>query len=110
MRGSCGSRCAASGAHDRSDGYRFAKCQGKPISANARKPATAKHFCDFAAAGADPAFTSDSSRTLNCPSNLIGHDHPNKPANGEGLTGRFNKWTGAALGGERPTIKKGDVG
>jgi hypothetical protein len=29
------------------------------------------------------AFTSDSSRYLNYPSNLIGHDHPNKPANGE---------------------------
>ena len=28
------------------------------------------------------AFTPRSSRTLNCPSNLIGHDHPNKPANG----------------------------
>jgi hypothetical protein len=31
------------------------------------------------------AFTSRSSRTLNCPSNLIGHDHPNnRPANGVG--------------------------
>jgi hypothetical protein len=29
-------------------------------------------------------FTPDSSRYLNCPSNLIGHDHPNKPANGVG--------------------------
>ena len=38
---------------------------------------------------------------------MIGHDHPNKPANGEGLTGRFKQWTGAALGGGRPTIKKG---
>ena len=29
------------------------------------------------------AFTSRSSRTLNCPSNLIGHDHPNnRPENG----------------------------
>ena len=25
------------------------------------------------------------------------------------ITGRFNKWTGAALGGGRPTIKKGDI-
>jgi hypothetical protein len=32
---------------------------------------------------AGKAFTSDSSRYLNCPSNLIGHDHANKPANGE---------------------------
>jgi hypothetical protein len=29
---------------------------------------------------------------------LIGHDHPNKPANGVGNNGTFNKWTGAALG------------
>jgi hypothetical protein len=30
---------------------------------------------------------------------LIGHDHPNKPANGVGkITGRFCNWTGAALG------------
>jgi hypothetical protein len=29
-------------------------------------------------------FRFDSSRTLNCSSNLIGHDHPNKPANGGG--------------------------
>jgi hypothetical protein len=28
-------------------------------------------------------FTPDSSQYLNCPSNLIGHDHFNKPANGE---------------------------
>jgi TPR repeat protein len=30
---------------------------------------------------------------------LIGHDHPNKPANGVGkITGRSFDWTGAALG------------
>src|ERR1700722_11375412 len=51
-------------------------------------------------------FTPDSSRYLNCPSNLIGHDHPNKPANGEGITGRFNKWTAAALGTGRSTTKR----
>jgi TPR repeat protein len=28
---------------------------------------------------------------------LIGHDHPNKPANGVGNNGAINKWTGAAL-------------
>jgi hypothetical protein len=32
---------------------------------------------------------------------LIGHDHPNKPANGDGDDGSFNKWTGAALGTRR---------
>jgi hypothetical protein len=41
------------------------------------------------------AFTLHSSQSLNCPSNLIGHDRPHKPANGEG---RFSQWTGAALG------------
>jgi hypothetical protein len=30
------------------------------------------------------AFTPDSSRYLNRPSNLIGDDHPNKPVNGVG--------------------------
>jgi len=29
---------------------------------------------------------------------LIGHDHPNKPANGVGNNGTFQQWTGAALG------------
>jgi hypothetical protein len=29
---------------------------------------------------------------------LIGHDHPNKPANGVGNDGTLNQWTGAALG------------
>lgn len=102
-------RCAASGAPDRSDGYRLAKCQGKPNSANARKPVSTNHFCDFAAAGADPAFTSDSSRTLNCPSNLIGHDHPNKPANGEGPTGRFLQVDGSRARGRAANNQKGDV-
>jgi hypothetical protein len=37
-------------------------------------------FCGWR--GRNP-FTPDSSRYLNCPSNLIGHDHPNKPANGK---------------------------
>src|SRR6202158_1154340 len=55
-------------------------------------------FCDFAAVRTRNAFTSDSSRCLTCPSILIGHDHPNKPANGVGNNGTLNKWTGAALG------------
>jgi hypothetical protein len=29
---------------------------------------------------------------------LTGHDHPNKPANGELNNGMFYNWTGAALG------------
>jgi hypothetical protein len=40
-------------------------------------------FCDFMATCAERAFMFDSLRYLNRPSNLIGHDHPNKPANGE---------------------------
>jgi hypothetical protein len=102
----------------RADGYRFAKGQGKPISASRSLPPRNKQFCDFAAGGAGQAFTFDSSRYLNCPSNFIGHDHPNKPANGKrmirqsvqavwrsdrahfnnGNNGTFFNWTGAALG------------
>jgi len=41
-----------------------------------------RHFCDPAIVGARNAFTSDSSRSLKGPSNFVGHDHPNKPANG----------------------------
>jgi hypothetical protein len=48
-----------------------------------QNPRKNKHCRDFAAVRAGNAFTPDSSRYLNCPSNLIGHDHPNKPANGE---------------------------
>jgi hypothetical protein len=35
---------------------------------------------------------------------LIGHDHPNKPANGVGM--RFYGWTGAALGEGRRKSKR----
>jgi hypothetical protein len=42
---------------------------------------------DFTDMRAGNAFTPDSSRCLNCPSNLIGHDHFNKPVSGE----RFNR-------------------
>lgn len=42
-------------------------------------------FRDFASGGARRRFTSRSSRTLNCSSNLIGKDHRhNRPANGVG--------------------------
>jgi hypothetical protein len=40
-------------------------------------------FRDFVATCAARAFMFDSLRYLNRPSNLTGHDHPNKPANGE---------------------------
>src|ERR1019366_6418765 len=53
---------------------------------------------DLAAGCAEDAFTFDASRYLNCPSNRIGHDHPNKPANGVGNNGTFNKWTGPRSG------------
>jgi hypothetical protein len=50
----------------------------------------------------------DSSRPLNCSSNFIGHDHPNKPANGGGDDGTLKDRTGVALRIEPATIKKGD--
>jgi hypothetical protein len=71
-----GIRCA--------DGYRFAKRQGKPNSANLAVAQQNNRFCDFATGGAPNPFRFDSSQSLNCSSNLIGHDHPNKPANGGG--------------------------
>jgi hypothetical protein len=64
------------------NGYRFTKPQGKPNFTIAPKRMRRRHFCDLALAGAIPAFTPRSSRTLNCSSNFIGHDDPNKPANG----------------------------
>ncbi len=66
------------------DGYRFAKWQGKSNSRNPRKAPSNMHFCSFTAGGTGRVFTFDSSRYLNCSSNLIGHDDPNKPANGVG--------------------------
>jgi hypothetical protein len=71
------------------NGYRLAKWQGKPNPAFRRKGPSNLRFCDFVAMAIAPAFTSDSSRYLNCPSNLIGHGHPNEPANGEGNNGTF---------------------
>jgi hypothetical protein len=64
-------------------GYRFAKRQGKSNSNNALKSASNKHFCDFAAARAGNAFTFDSLRYLNRPSNFVRHDRACKPADGE---------------------------
>jgi hypothetical protein len=79
-----GSRvCPAAGGLERCpDGYRSAKSQGKSKSAKSRKLPSHNEFCNFTADCAGHAFTPDSSRYLNCPSNLIGHDDPNKPANG----------------------------
>ena len=64
------------------NGYRSAKRQGKPNFTTTRKRLCRRHSCNFASAREVRAFTPRSSRYLNCPSNLIGHDHPNKPANG----------------------------
>jgi hypothetical protein len=38
----------------------------------------------------------------------MGHDHPNKPANGDGDDGTSNDWTGAALGMGAATNKRRD--
>jgi hypothetical protein len=69
---------------DAGNGYRFAKPQGKPNSENPAVTQQNQRFCGFASAAARHPFRFDSSRTLNCSSNLIGHDDPNKPANGVG--------------------------
>jgi hypothetical protein len=66
------------------NGYRFAKRHGKPNSANPAVIQQNKRFLDFAAGATRNPFRFDSSRSLNCSSNLIGHDHPDKPANGGG--------------------------
>src|ERR1700676_3968969 len=89
------------------NGYRLAKCQGKPNPANIRKPARNMGLRDFAVVRAAQAFTCDSSRYLNCPSNLIGHDDPNKPANGVGNNGTFQTTgQGPRAGRARQKIKK----
>jgi hypothetical protein len=50
------------------------------------------------AAGAKRAFTPRSSRTLNCPSKLIGHGDPDKPANGVRDNRRFGSGMGPRSG------------
>jgi hypothetical protein len=67
------------------NGYRFAKWQGKRKFREVMKTPLNKPLLDFTGMRAGKSFTSDSSRCLNCPSNLIGHDHSNKPANGCGV-------------------------
>jgi hypothetical protein len=71
-----------------------------------RKPASKRPFCDFDTAGAESVFTPDSSRCLNCPSNLIGHDDPNKPANGEGNDGTFLQVDGSRARGRAANNQK----
>jgi hypothetical protein len=71
------------------DGYRLPKPQGKPNLPTGHKRPPNLRLCDSGAMRVDAAFTFDSSRYLNCPSNLIGHGDPNKPANGVGNNGTF---------------------
>jgi hypothetical protein len=95
-------RLAAPGRWRCGNGYCSAKPKGKSNFTIAGFPLCRRHFFDSASRAAKRAFISRSSRTLNCPSNLIGHDHRNnRPGNGVGEDRRFNKWTGAALGGGR---------
>jgi hypothetical protein len=89
------------------NGYRSAKPQGKPNFTFDEFALCRRHFCDFAFGGALRAFTSRSSRTLNCPSNLIGHDHPNnRPENGVGDNRQTNSGQGPRSG-EGGNDKKG---
>jgi hypothetical protein len=71
-----------------SDGYRFAKPHGKPNSANSATIQQNKHFRDSAAVARRIAFRFDSSRCLNCSSNLIGHDDRTSRQTAMGMTGR----------------------
>jgi hypothetical protein len=64
------------------NGYRFAKSNGKPSLSPWHKSLRHKGFCDAARLGGAFAFRFDSSRYLNCSSNLTGHDHPNAPGYG----------------------------
>jgi hypothetical protein len=54
------------------DGYSFAKRHGKSNSAIGCNPRESRHFCNLARVRAQTAFTADSSRSLNGPSNLFG--------------------------------------
>jgi hypothetical protein len=73
----------------RCNGYRCTKRHGKPVFTNRHLSLQDRHFCDSMSACPPRAFTPRSSRYLNCPSNLIGHDQSNKPANGVGNNGTF---------------------
>jgi hypothetical protein len=56
------------------DGYRFAKCEGKPNVTHASKAAPNKDFCISMPVRPHIAFRFDSLRCLNCSSKFIGHD------------------------------------
>ena len=79
-------------------GYRCPKHHGKPAFTNTQKCLRHRHFCDSAQRLRRRRFTSRSSRYLNRSSNLMGHDHPHKPANGERITGRLNSGRGPRSG------------
>jgi hypothetical protein len=84
----CGWRGVPAGTFAR-NGYRCAKRQGKPAFTIWQKGLCRGDFYNSFELCASRAFTPRSSRTLNCPSNLIGHDRLNKPANGVGEYRRF---------------------
>jgi hypothetical protein len=92
------------------NGYRSDKRQGKPNFTIPDFPLCRRHFLDSASGHAIPAFTSRSSRTLNCLSNLTGHDrHNNRPENGVGEDSVSNIGQGPRSG-RAATIKRGDLG
>ena len=78
-------RCTA----DAGNGYRSTKPQGESNFTISDLCLCHRHFCDFLLSGARRPFISHSSRSLNCPSNLIGHDPlNNRPGNGVGEDNR----------------------
>jgi hypothetical protein len=66
--------------------------------------------CGFSNFGgpAARAFTPHSFRCLNCPSNLIGQDHPDKPAGGVEINGMSLQPDTVALG--HSAVKKQEGG
>lgn len=70
-RHASGRRC-----HHRSfvDGYRFAKPQGESVFYESKKGLPRRHFRDSIGVQGGATFRFDSSRCLNCHSNLTGHD------------------------------------
>jgi hypothetical protein len=73
------------------NGYRSPKHKGKPAFTNAEKCLWHRHVYDSWNCGLGREFTSRSSRYLNRSSNLMGHDHPNKPANGKRMIRRIKR-------------------
>jgi hypothetical protein len=60
--------------HSFVDGYRFAKPQGESAFYESQKSPPRRHFRDSIGAQGGAAFRFDSSRCLNCHSNLTSHD------------------------------------